>query len=371
VLGVLEFYSGAEWDLFEVRYVRKHDGVQLTCGNALHYTVSMSDSRVPSVTVTSSSPLLTSMVSSGELGVSCALLPTIAAERHDHGHVVRWRESVTASLRKWLDADKSLSQRDFWKLFKTLQGEQTNPAELAKVLDFDCPSEFTFVQYAAGCGKTRSLATYFARKLSHEQLHDNIVLVDGQHRIFIEPKITIDLSARLIERIIRRTIFEIESRDDIDCLASLFGVFDASLSQSVAKEARFVLLFSHDSPDRLNVKTTRDDLMNFRIRTGNPPPAGCRTWAAVSCPRATSIVERQEDEQVQKPKSARRLRKSFCARRARSYLNRCSQNDPRAHRGAQLARRRHSWPYYLLEKGPRRVRPLSQWKMARSVSVER
>jgi hypothetical protein len=27
VLGVLEFYAGAEWDVFEVRYVRVDDGV--------------------------------------------------------------------------------------------------------------------------------------------------------------------------------------------------------------------------------------------------------------------------------------------------------------------------------------------------------
>lgn len=30
MLGVLEFHAGAEWDLFEVRDVREHDGVFVT-----------------------------------------------------------------------------------------------------------------------------------------------------------------------------------------------------------------------------------------------------------------------------------------------------------------------------------------------------
>jgi hypothetical protein len=37
VLGVLEFHAGAEWDLFEVRYVRVDDGVFVVDGFSIGF----------------------------------------------------------------------------------------------------------------------------------------------------------------------------------------------------------------------------------------------------------------------------------------------------------------------------------------------
>jgi hypothetical protein len=298
------------------------------------------------------------------------------------GHAALWQKSIGDSLREWLQGEQSWDQGDFWKLFSTLRAKEINPSHLANILDLNFSTEgpATWVQMAPGCGKSTFLAQHFGDtwQAANEQrldfkliaFSDDFAVVDGQHRLFALTKIQRNVSSRVVKRALQSTLSAIENCSSFNSVTDLFDLLGSSLSQSLCGKVRLSFYYFYDVSDELSIETTRDAIMNFRIRTGNPPPTGCRTWAVVSCPRATTIVVRKKDEKVQKSKGARRLRESLRARRPRSHLSQCPQKDARAQGSAQFARCGHPWPHRLLAEGTWRTWARARWKMAHSVSVE-
>ena len=328
--------------------------------------------------------------SGGDWVSSPAILFARTAELHDRGHDAVWREVITNSLRELANGERSINQRAFWALFASLQRSEINLSDLASALDFDRPIQrsVTSVRINPSCG-TRPFLTGVhlpqSAKLtdarwaafkenSHIQwaeIDENLIVIDGQHRLCALSKATLDVSERLIKRAIRHTLIEIESSQDIDCFGRFLGLLGSSLSRVITDKAQISVYYFYEPPRESNAENTRDSVMKFRIHTGNPPPACCRVWPAVSWLQVTNNAERKNYEQVQKSKGARCLRKSLRARRTRSRLYQRSRNDPRTHRCVHFTRCRGPWPYRLLGKSTGTVRSWPQREMACFISVER
>lgn len=313
----------------------------------------------------------------------------LAADQHDRSHTHLVREAVVQSLRGWADGKASKNQGDFWRLLNSLTGPEIDLAGFSYTLNLSFPylSIHDHSQVPSRIeinGSTPAIFTTnwddvvessFARTeqisaLKWAQLNQSFLVLDGQHRLFASKEARRDISARLVRHAISRTATELETSEDINCLTSLFEILNLSLSVAIAGFVRLRTCF-HFFHWELEAESTRQRVMDFRIRTGSSPPAHCladqvHTWA-----QALMSIPRKSHEKVQMSQGARSVRNSFRARRSQPRFHQSARNNWSSARRAQLAGRGRRRPHRSLAQVPRMVRYRGCWKMARAVRMER
>jgi hypothetical protein len=280
-----------------------------------------------------------------------------------------WRDELIAQLQLWAkdphklakDANRP-SQHVFWPLYEKLLQRLDGTHNPAPISDRFSNS---LVAYSQGFRVRHPKSRVAGSHGSESNAPKELVVYDGQRRIIAAEGMQRGISAKSIRRIARAAIKEIYELDQEAFSTQALQVIGESLSQGVAKYAKWREL-SHSESNFSDIPSTRDWVRSFVIYTGNPPPAlGAQRSA---CGRALVILNttapEAEYEPVRQQPHGRSLQDTLYPAGPTARLNR----RPRAYApvggGSQFAGRRSTRADFSLAKTASAVRSLCSREMA-------
>ena len=253
--------------------------------------------------------------------------------RRDITAVEEYRKWLQAQLQEFVVDDNGPSQRSFWNFF----------------------------DHVANRKSRRHAGFVIAHELFHEALaprnrkrpavirQPELAISDGKHRRISYENSSRDLSIRAIRSVLLTAIEQLHNVDRAQTVFDVLEVLDNSLIQEVAKRIRW-----RDRPrsfdlERNTAPSTREWVLGFHFRTGNPPPHSDKSCPAECWVIVTITDARREDyATIQGQEVSRNLRNAICGQRVRARFNRSTQ-DHANHRGSwQPARYRPPLPHYSL-----------------------
>jgi hypothetical protein len=251
--------------------------------------------------------------------------------------VDKFRRSLAAQLRGWVERDNEPSQRHFWNFYDSIREHVS-----ASRQDAD---RICLVGHSFGhCVLSGSRKNFTSRPFRHG------LVIDGQHRFSAFEKTNRDLSGRAIRSVLQIALDEIDNFEDAETIWDVLEVLDSSLTRGIAKRIRWADQRRSFGLQGSTAPSTREWVLGFLFRTGNPPPAPGRPRPADGWAIVTIITDaRREDyATVQGQKVSRNLRNTICEQRARAHFNRGTQNHANHGGSWQPAGYRHPLSHHSL-----------------------
>jgi hypothetical protein len=244
--------------------------------------------------------------------------------------VEEYRETLKAWLRAFAGQDNGPSQRHFWNFFDDVTVRKS-PQHVGYVV----AHEVFHKALARGNRNISGLSrpSFFNRP--------PMAVSDGQHRwVVAYESSSRDLSVRAVRSVLLNTIEQLDNVGEAPTVFDLLEVLDNSLIREVAKRIRWRDRTYRFDLERNTAPSTREWVLGFLFRTGNPPPQTGKLSPADGWAIVTIITDaRREDyATIQGQEISRDLRNTICKHGARARFNRGTQNHANHGGGWQPAR---------------------------------
>jgi hypothetical protein len=286
------------------------------------------------------------------LSQTAALRPT---HRADPRQADLYKDILASSFRTWLDEDSRLGQRAFWELFDELQSSKVNFVDLAKLTQIE-PLNFEYVRWDLEVIKEfsgiKALSPLAKKHIIVEGpleaaladsdwvLYHQSFIVDGQHRLqaIFRRDFSRYVSAKATKRALEAALRELTDFNN-GSISELIRLVGTTLSRELSGSVKLVVrIQTFLSSGLKGEQTARDKVLNFSIRTGNPPPS--------TLSRLRSVVDRALvtfntnarstiNEMLQSRCRSRDLRNSLHCRYSRPRDNRRARENACIDCGAQ------------------------------------
>ena len=245
-----------------------------------------------------------------------------------------FRRSLTDRLRGWVEGDKEPSQKHFWNFYDNVREYVSTSRQDA---DRNVLVAHEIGHYLLNGGRKRS------------SQRGQIAVIDDQHRFVAFEKATRDLSGHAIRSALQVALDDLNSFEDAETIWDLLEVLDNSLVQGVAKHVRWVdqcysFVLGSFAP------STREWVLGFFFRTGNPPPRTGQSCPAEGWVVVIIVTEawREGYATVQGQEDSRSLQNTIRNRYTKARFNRSARSHARVSGVPQFAGRRRSWRHYSL-----------------------
>jgi hypothetical protein len=250
-------------------------------------------------------------------------------------NVEDYHKSLTDSLRTLLERNNGPSQRHFWNFFDNV---------VDSFRSYDQQEFFYEIFLDILSGRTPKSTDWQACPPAH-------TVIDGQHRRMGYTGATRDLSVREIRSILRIAIKRLGHFDDEWTVVDVLNVLNNSLVREVLKRVRWKVIHGFDPKNNLVAPSTREWVLGFFFRTGNPPPHSGKSCPAGRWAIVTITHARREDyATIQGQEISRNLRNTICEQRAGTRFNRGTQNYANHGGSWQSAGYRSSRPDHSLAR---------------------
>jgi hypothetical protein len=251
-----------------------------------------------------------------------------------HAAADEYLEAWTNRMRELVGPDNKPSQILFWRFFDNVRDTRKQAAPCRA---FDVEHEAS----RANPGRP------FEKTLRFE-LPEGPLVMDGQHRLAaVLNDARRDLSRRDILRVLQ-TVFD--RITDCEAGRTFFEVLDSSLVEEVAKLVRLKDSRRNFDLQENRAPSTREWVLGFFFRTGNPPPRSGR-WRPASGRVPVNLFTaawREDYAAVQGQEDSRSLRDAVREQRTKTRFNRGAQNHANLDGRRQSAGRRHPRPHRSL-----------------------
>lgn len=247
-----------------------------------------------------------------------------------------FRDRFIADLRARIE-HRSSSKKDFWRTFDAFENFEVGSATDNKSSSTQPP----LILFSLKGGVGKLLAPY-------RKAPGGSFVSDGQHRIAVVPKFQRDLSARSIRFIRNIVLKEIDDLNGPDTVAAIILRVRETLIRQVRRRIRWRKVEA--APPSLDVPpSTRDLVLTFALRTGNPPPALGASCPAVGWARVfITAAQKVGHEPVRRRSNPTSLRNPLQRGSARTRVRRSARSYSRLAGGLQFAGRRSAWSDYSL-----------------------
>jgi hypothetical protein len=245
------------------------------------------------------------------------------------------RAAWLARIREYVEYDSGFAQVSFWRFFDTIRAVARSEKLLRRALD-------VAVEFGQSSREYR---------LQNEILlapTDELMIVDGQHRLAALSDARRHLSRRAIGLVLQTVIVRLSSCH-ANSVRDVLKVLENSLVEEVAKRIRLKNSRSTFDLQQSTAPSTREWVLGFLFRTGNPPPRSgpcpAAGWVFVNI-----ITEawREGYATVQGQEDSRSLRNTIRNRYTKARFNRGARSHASVGGVPQFAGRRHSGGHHSL-----------------------
>jgi hypothetical protein len=293
-----------------------------------------------------------------------------AAHSTPPNEITAFRDALTSSLTSFADEDSQIDQGKFWRLYKELNVETLDLADLAKAIQVDFSWKFELPDVAnldiLQTADLEKLASNFfpVRPDRHIEVVDCIaecksflldqnlfpdwsLSLDRSQRFFLGSfhEISHEISHKAARRAIRATIAEI-NLDDARSIDEFVRLIGSTLAEKIFRSVRLVIRARSATTSRAYDDDTRHRILTFSIHTGNSPPsAPSRSRSIVGRALVTLNTNARSSfsETLQPRHRSRNLRNSLYRGHSRPRNDRRSRNHAHLDCRAQPSRRGGSW----------------------------
>jgi hypothetical protein len=250
--------------------------------------------------------------------------------------VGEYLQACITRMRELVGPDNKPSQLHFWRFFDNVRDVRKHA----------CAPHGTF-EVANEVGHA-SLGRVFAK--NRLELSQGPLIVDGQHRLAALNDTRRDLSSRDILRVLQTVFDRIVDCETTRTFCDVLEILDSSLVDEVAKRVRLKNSRRSFDLQQNTAPSTREWVLGFFFRTGNPPPRSGRSCPADSWAIVNIITEawREGYATVQRQEDSRSLRNTIRKRYTKARFNRGVRSHANLGGVRQFAGRRCSGRYCSL-----------------------
>jgi hypothetical protein len=237
-------------------------------------------------------------------------------------------------LRSWIESKSEPSQRHFWNFFDEIRS------------------------VSSAYNATYALSRYALHELTHLEFSlprrkctfaSSQVVVDGQCRLAAYENANRDLSSRAIRSVLKLALNDLDNLENIETIWEVLETLNRSLVREVTQRVKWVARDRNLHLEVYDVPSTREWVLGFLFRTGNPPPrsglcpADSRAFVTI-----ITAAWREGYATVQGQKDSRSLRNTIRKRYTKARFNRSARSYASLGGVPQFAGRRRSRRHYPL-----------------------